>query len=174
MGYIFWGYFCILFSLHFTIGSIQLDLPPDFLGYILIFAGLRQMSFQSYFFQRGKPFAVILAVLSFLQAPISIFELSVLIGTILLLLLDDKMIRGICEIEEKQQIALGGKTLRTVWNVKVIFSVCMVILWVAHSAIISVALITMVMIQIVFLVYIYKVKKGCEGQPWMNTKEEKE
>lgn len=179
MGYIFWGYFCILFSINFTVGSGQIGLPPVFLGYILLFLGLSKMESKSLFFQKGKPIAMLLTVFCFLEflgiIPRDIFDFFILIGIILVLNLDDKIICGICDIEEKQCMKLGGKSLRKVWYAKAVLSICAALLLILHSEIVSVLLLARVIAEIVFLVFIYRAyraKKGCEGQTWINRKQE--
>ncbi len=181
MGYIFWGYFCLLFYLNFTFWNRVISLPPDFLGYLLIFAGLRQMTAESHSFKNARPFAIILAVLSFLDficmIPIDTSLIFVFIGIqeLLFLLMEGKILQGICEMETKHHFLPRGKTLQKLWVGEVILYVCKGIFFVMKMKIRTVTVVIFVALLVVraaIFISLYQVKK--DYGKWFVTQEKEE
>lgn len=179
MGYIFWGYFCLLFNLNFTFWNRVISLPPDFLGYLLIFVGLRQMTAESHSFKNAKPFAIILAVLSFLDfiymIPIGNSLIFVFIGiqVLLFLLLEGKILQGICEMETKHHFLLRGKTLQKLWVGEVILYVCGGIFFVMMLRTVTMVIsIALLVVRVAIFISLYQVKK--DYGKWFVTQEKEE
>lgn len=59
---IFWGFIFIFFDFNITIYSTVIGLIPEFLGYIFIIQGLSQLSFESNYFEKARPFGIVLEV----------------------------------------------------------------------------------------------------------------
>ena len=61
MSYIFFGW--LLVFLNFTINGF--DILPDFIGYLLIFAGVNKLAEKSPYFGEARIFALVMCMVSF-------------------------------------------------------------------------------------------------------------
>lgn len=105
--------------------SVNLEVPPDFLGYLLILIGMHKCREESRHFANARSFSWVGLILSGLwfgikltgikNMPFSvpvIMELAELAVSIIVVYL---MVAAIREQEELMQLRLGGKILKWVW-----------------------------------------------------------
>ena len=131
MQYIFFGW--LLVFLHFRINGF--DLLPDFIGYGLIFAGCRQLSSLSHYFNKTKVIAAFMCLFHFselLQLKtitieneffmifIVMFDIALMLVPLLMMYLITK---GISTIEEDRQCYLGSDTLMRILKIELFFYV---------------------------------------------------
>ena len=59
---LFWGFFFIYLNFNLNLNQYSLNILPNFVGYILLLQGMKQLEEESRFFRRARPFAVGMAV----------------------------------------------------------------------------------------------------------------
>lgn len=122
---IFIGFIFALLDFDLDIGRASIGLIPDFIGYILILNGFKEMSQHSSFFSMAIPRVQGMAVLSTVAYLIDLFGadlgiISTLIGlagTILSIYIAYDTVKGIQDTERIYSINLNGQALRSAWNV---------------------------------------------------------
>lgn len=125
---IFIGYIFVFF--HFRINGF--DILANFAGYVLIFLGLCQLAHHAPALQKAKPYAIAMAVMSFISAvagvmgyyndfiPLLIMNIvSVAVSVYLLLLVDT----GILEMEQALGADLEAVGLLKIWRFQATFTV---------------------------------------------------
>lgn len=136
MAYIFWGY---IFSLvDFNINSF--DLLPDFIGYLLIFIGVHNLSVISKYFNKARIFAVIMTVLTFsdllhfdtITIEQDFFAALLVLANLILsfvpIYLMYLITRGIGDLEQQCGNDLGFVTLLRLWKAVFLFTVLVYVL----------------------------------------------
>lgn len=126
MGLSLIGFLFIAFDVGVTLaGNMKLEVPPDFLGYLLILIGMHRCREESRHFANARSFSWVGLILSGLwfgikltgikNMPFSvpvIIELAELVVSIIVIYL---LVAAIREQEELMQLRLGGKALKWVW-----------------------------------------------------------
>lgn len=122
---LFWGIFFIYLNFNLDLSGHQLNLLPDFVGYILLILGMQDLAGESAFFKKAKPFAIgmtvysalvwVGALLGFAMEGV-MFELLSLAALLVSLYISWLLICGILEMEAQQEADWGGKTLRSRWK----------------------------------------------------------
>ena len=167
MTLIFVGY--LLTSFHFTINGI--DLLPDFLGFILIAAGLWQMADKSNHFERSIPWAIGGTVLSVLPHILDLFTvpfegpISVLVSwvyTAVILFISYNIIAGVGDLEETVDMDLGYENLNLVWKIQAVSTIAGALLsyvpiGLFHTIVLILSIIGLGM-HIAFLVLFFKAR----------------
>lgn len=153
---IFTGLIFVFLSFSLTIGdSVIIDFIPDFIGYILIFQGLNQLSGESYKFVKMKPYAMgmvlytgILYAMDLLGISANLnVEVNLVLGaisTVLELFILYNIVMGIHDIELNRNYFLNASQLKTYWKVMTVFSVITYIMLFLPSLLIISALIEFV------------------------------
>ena len=106
-------------------GGMLLELPPDFLGYLLMSIGAGKLQEESRFFQKGKGFGYmaagvsgflfLLRLLSLSYAPMSVL-ISLEVAELVLMAVNVYLlISGLRELEQTKQLKLHGKTMWWLW-----------------------------------------------------------
>lgn len=169
---IFWGFFLIFFN--FTINNF--DLLPDFLGYGLIVYGLGKLAGESEYFKRGEYFSMGMFLLDlffglykfyvgldYVNSLISLFDI---ITSIIFLYIIYLIIKGITDLEKRDQLYYYSDTLFTIWKVLVVCHIAIHVLSLIYSEVTlmlaTVFILTGFFANIVYLVYLYKVCKKYE------------
>ena len=156
---------------HAHININEFDLLPNFLGFFLVFLGLRQLEHQANSFGKGKPWALGLAIFHLITLfPISlpvpaygIIELLSLSASAYLIYL---ICIGVRELEQSRGQDLGSQKMLTIWK---LYTVCVlaaalltyVPLGFAMLIGIVLAVVSLVCI-ILLLVRLYRVYKALE------------
>lgn len=122
---LFWGFFFICLNFNLTFNGHQLNILPDFVGYILLIRGMGELAAESAFFERARPFAAGMAVYAailWIGALLGvtsdgwIASLLELATTVLALYISWLLIRGVLEMEERKAADWGGKPLLGRWK----------------------------------------------------------
>ncbi len=165
---IFIGYLFIMF--HLTING--LDLLADFVGYLLIYQGLSELSVKSASMTKGKPWAMGLTVygIAVLLAQLytlftgeefnsSTISVLTLFATIANLYVNYCIVIGVRELEEYDHLELGSKVLLQLWKMQLVLQVVLSVLafvaLYAYQLLLVLSIIALV-VNIVYLYYFYK------------------
>lgn len=165
---IFIGLLFIFFNYSIEINGMVIGLIPSFVGYILIFIGINEVSYLSEYFQRTKPFvigmflySVILYLMDLtlgnsqnLSVPMLFVGIAALIAFYYITYL---IIAGIREVEGKHQCELNGLVLYRRWGLVVVFNV-LSYFGVVSLSILYIAVCALLVVQIMFLVSFYQTK----------------
>jgi len=180
MQQIFIGYLFLFFN--FEINGI--DLLPGFIGYILIFVGLGKLKNESSYFQKARPWAIVMTVfeiLSFAELMIQT-ELSVLLfrilglaGAAISIYIMYCIVMGIGGIEKTYSVPMGYEKLMLLWKIASVLRIAIAVVTLLPTelgVIISIELaIVGIIVNIIFLVHINKAKKAYKNIPmnlWNN------
>lgn len=171
---IFIGYLFLFFN--FEINGI--DLLPGFIGYILIFAGLGKLKNESIFFQKARPWSIVMTVfevLSFakliIQTELSILLFSILgfAGAAVSIYIMYCIIKGIGDIEKTYYITIGYEKLMLLWKIASVLRIATAVLTLLPTELVVVISIGLagigLIFHIIFLVYINRARKAYENIP---------
>ncbi len=172
MLYIFIGYILVFF--HLKINGF--DLLMDFVGFFMIYAGLKQIANEAHSFEKAMPWAMGMGIASLFGNVISFTEfayelhyvlvalnlLTAFAAVYLLYLIGD----GVFELERNFDIILGAEKLRQVWIVQAVTNIGASILSVIPTEVtMMIALgcaVVCIIANIAFLVYWHGVRKAYE------------
>jgi hypothetical protein len=170
MGKIFIGLLFALLDFDIDLGSSKIGLIPDFIGYIIIIAGLREMSYENSFFAKSIPWSVGMVVYSAFCYIGNLFGIWTneyitiilsIIGTVILFYLLHLIIKGIIEIQNRCEISLYGDNLRQMWIYALAFQILSYItLFSSISALTLICILGSFILSILLLIYIYKAKEA--------------
>jgi hypothetical protein len=117
----------IFLDFSLNLGQIRLELIPDFIGFIAMLGGLKDLSGESPAFEAARPFATFMAFytgiawfLDLLGITVSLGVLSFLLGLaalIISLYITYKIITGVKDMEETYRTHLNSDSLKAAWNV---------------------------------------------------------
>lgn len=169
MNNIFWGMLFIFLDFHLEFGGSKIGLIPDFIGYILIAYGIRELTTGRDRFSRMRTLAVVLTVynaalyaMDFLGMSISLLpEVSIVLGLASLLAslyFSYNIVMGIKDLEAALEQDIGARRLYTVWTISAILSLAIYVL-ILIPVLNVLSIIAGLIVGIVFLVYLYRAKK---------------
>jgi len=173
MNLIIWGLVCVFLDVNLPIGPVTIDIIPDFIGFILIAAGMQAYISQSENYRKMRPFvwgaaAVSAAVyIANMFGVISLNTLPSVIITIILMVLylitTYYIYRGVRELEQKQGCVLGADNLRIIWIVMAAAEALTLICYYL-PVLILLQMIVSFAANVAFLVQIIRIKKILEPQ----------
>lgn len=118
---LFWGFFLIFLDFNLTVNHHVLEVLPDFVGYLFLMRGLAELTPESPLFEKIRPVALVLAILSGLQwlgallgfrAAGVLLDLTLLAGTLYLIW---ALIASIREAETFRGADLNSAGLQKLW-----------------------------------------------------------
>lgn len=122
---IFIGLFFFLIDFNIDIGSIRIGLVPDFVGYVLLVSGLREIRHHSSAFKECEDGSKIMVVISGIIYILDLFgmmsQISIistvfgLLRQLGLLYVLYKLVAGIADIQRKVSVFLGAEALKSTW-----------------------------------------------------------
>lgn len=122
---LFWGFFFIYLNFHLNLNQYSLNILPNFVGYILLLQGMKQLEEESHFFRRARPFAVGMAVYEAILWVGAVFGIvsDSRIGTVLgwismvvSLYVSWLLIQGVLAIEQQSERDLLGAQMYSRWK----------------------------------------------------------
>lgn len=131
---IFVGLLLVFLDFNLDIGITRVGLIPDFIGYILIYQGLGEISLLSGWFAKVRPFALGMSIYTALTyagdllgmwAQQNIWFISVLLGLVSVgvsLYISYGIVMGVKDLEVSEGRRLEGERLYQVWRMLAIFS----------------------------------------------------
>ena len=162
----------LFFHFNLNIGSVAINLFPDFIGYILILIGLRKISNVNRNFEKIRPIAIAMCVYSSIEFVLGFFNFSlstILIWTVILFSLLSSIItfcviysivKCVEDVELRRGCNLNTSKLKTVLKIIIICVLLSVLLSFFISTLLSLicTLVSWVAIFI-FMVNFYKTTK---------------
>ena len=122
---LFWGVFFIYLNFNINFNGHQVNLLPDFVGYILLLLGANEFAGKSAYFGRVKPFAIGMAVYSAAVWLGALFSVSLggwpdlllpLAAMAVSLYISRLLIGGVREMEKQEDDCWGGFILHNRWK----------------------------------------------------------
>jgi len=155
MNKIFWGLIFLFFNIN--IGSISI--LPAFVGYILIFMGMKDYP-QVERFAKARPWAIAGAVLSAVTwLPIvNLQGIPMLLGTSFQLITTYWLAVGMMEVEGLYGIELSAIKLSKAWNVMAVGLIASIILAFLLETLAAIAMLIGMIAGIVYVVTFYRCK----------------
>ena len=178
MSYIFFGWQLVF--LNFTINGF--DILPDFIGYLLIFAGVNKLAEKSPYFSEARIFALVMCMVSFSDLlhletvtieSESLFMLLLMTASILMTFIPVYMMylitRGVADLEWETGVCLGADTLMRIWKINLlatlllcaagVLSVTLLNILAGLWLIVAVVTICILVFNIAWAICFYKCKK---------------
>lgn len=123
---IFYGFLFVFLDFNLNLNGVVLGLLPDFVGFLLIARGLREIEALNSRFVRVRPWVIgmvvytlILYMLDLMAGSVKMDLLSLLLGIaglVVQLYISFQIVTGITELETERSWHLQGQQLKTVWT----------------------------------------------------------
>ena len=131
---IFYGMLLSFFDLNFSIGDSKIGLIPDFLGYILMLKGVRELAIESDHFTKVKSYIKLMVVYTLYLYTMGLLGISGQINeifnimlaitfAIISLYITYNIVMGIADIEERYKYNLKSEMLYSLWKAHAIFTI---------------------------------------------------
>jgi len=132
---IFIGLLLVFLDFNLDLGTSRIGLIPDFLGYISILQGLKEMENKSVNFLKVIPVTKLALILSIVIYILDLAGLSLnpdnrilpvafgIVMTIISLYISYYIVQGVFDLQEKTGYDLNGNKLHTAWKLVAVFSV---------------------------------------------------
>lgn len=134
MNKIFIGLFFVFIDVNVSLGGSAISLIPDFIGYLLIYSGLKQMQKESYWFGRTKSLTIVLFIYSafgffsdltgLIPTVVSGRAAVILLGylsTVAGLYIAWSIIKGIKDMEQEKEHNFFGRRSMASWKMIALF-----------------------------------------------------
>lgn len=128
---IFWGLLFIFFNYSINISNMSLGLIPDFIGYLLMLSGTKELISESEYFSKVRPVLIGMTILSLIFYVFDLFGMGMTNSGLVLLiniiavagsLYSSYMITcGVVDMEKSQHLELAADKLMYKWKVKAMF-----------------------------------------------------
>lgn len=168
---LFIGLILILFDFNFTIGNCIIGITPDFIGFLLIYKGFKEISPYTLIYEQTEKYSIIMIIFACVMyfgdliglvyiCDILVFFMRI-IYSIGKLFITYRMVQGIIDIERKNNAQLGGKSLNLLWICKagVLFTSCLGYFAPAFAILFG---IIGLIVSIAFTAYFYSAMKAFE------------
>ncbi|MEI8199083.1 MAG: hypothetical protein WCG21_03390 [Eubacteriales bacterium] len=173
MNLIIWGLVCIFLDVNLPVGPVTIDIIPDFLGFILIAAGMQAYVSQSENYRKVRPFvwgAAVISAAVYIANMFGVIPLNTLTSVIITVILmvlyliaTYYIYRGIRELEQKQGRVLGAENLKVIWIVMAAAEGLTLVCYYL-PVLILLQMIVSFAANVAFLVQIIRIKKILEPQ----------
>ena len=132
---IFIGLLLVFLDFNLDLGTSRIGLIPDFLGYLSIFQGLREMENRSVNFLKVIPITKLAIVLSIVIYILDLIGLSLnpdnrilpilfgIVMTIISLYISYYIVQGVLDLQERTGFEINGNKLYTAWKLIALFSI---------------------------------------------------
>jgi hypothetical protein len=169
MNKLFWGFFFLFLNFSLNFNGASLQLLPDWLGFILLFAACSELENESELFSKPRPFCIGLAAYTALLWLMDLLGISANLGilswilglatTCLNLYVAMLIVDAIANVEMHRNYDLCAAHLRKVWKV---LAVCTVI---THFLLIVpvLALICVLVAAVTSIVFLVAVNGTCKA-----------
>lgn len=126
---IFIGLVFVILNFNLNFNEVTIGLIPNFVGYILIIKGIKEVQNFEEYFKKAIPVSVIMAVYSFVVWVMNILAVEtsevvmLMVGiftSILALYVKWVIIKGIALIEDKEKYDLYSDKLKVLWFIMVV------------------------------------------------------
>jgi hypothetical protein len=169
MGSLFWGLFFILLDFNVTFNTCVLGLLPDFVGFLLILRGLKELQQYSAEFVKIQPVVILMAVSKFITYLLDLTGVTAqnqtvmaVVGLVFLLFylyIEYEIICGIRDMERVLEMDCNARPLLSLWKVIACFGILANLVYIFAPAVSILFLIVLVIADLVFLYTFYQAKK---------------
>lgn len=132
MNKLFWGFLFVMLDFTIHIGHGSFSLFPDFIGYILLASGSRELYFESAHFDKAGGISIIAAFITgilFVMGLLGFSSPLLSIGELIcFVMVCSHAVSGILDTETKYGRNLGGQRLYNLWVTSIVLSVVTVLL----------------------------------------------
>ena len=171
MNYIFWGFFFVILDFNITSDTMVISLLPTFVGYILLYKGLKILAPLSFRFVKIQSWTLAMAAYMGLVYFMNLFGVRNEIGglffflglgsTLLGFYIQFNVAMGIKDIELNHAVFLNADTLILLWKI-VAVGLLLVYVTLFIPPISLLVLIITVVANIIFLYYLAKARRAFE------------
>lgn len=169
MNKLFWGFFFLFLNFNLNFNGASLQLLPDWVGFILLYAACNELESESELFQKPRPFCIGLAVytgilwlMDLLGIGADLGILSWILGlaaTCLNLYISMLIVDAVANVEMRRNYDLCSAYLRRVWKVVAVATIAANVLLIVPVVALVCVLVAAVA-GIVFLVAVHKTRKA--------------
>lgn len=172
MNKLFWGFFFIFLDFSIDFDTMRIGLIPTFVGYLLLFFGLAELSEESSRFEKIRPFCIVMAVYTgflwvgdlfglSLTAPPVVWILLSAVAVVLSYYISYCIIWGIGDIEASNRYPLSAERLKKCWFALVILHmISFLCAFMQMIGIVFLGSIGAVVALICFLCFFYRTKNN--------------
>lgn len=172
MNKLFWGFFFIFLDFSIDFDTMRVGLIPAFVGYLLFFFGLAELSEESSRFEKIRPFCIVMAVYTgflwagdlfglSLTAPPVVWILLSAVAVVLSYYISYCIIWGIGDIEASNRYPLSAERLKKCWFALVILHmISFLCAFMQMIGIVFLGSIGAVVALICFLCFFYRTKNN--------------
>lgn len=180
---LFWGFFFLFINFNLSVNQHTLNVLPPFVGYILLWQGMRQLEGESEVFRGPQPFAVGMAIYTgilwlgdLLGIGSSGNWLEALLGLIAMavsLYVSWAVVQAVRDMEARRGTNLNGAAMQLAWTVMAVAQVVSYVLSLLLPLLALVGVVVALVGIILLLVAFWRGKKLYEQLPplWESTKE---
>lgn len=176
MGNICIGYILIFLDFNLNLGNCTIGLLPDFIGYICMINGLRELESESSNFQKAQPYAMGMSIYTGILYAVNLFGISANLGWLSEILAIVSMaityyilytiIIGVQDIERTRNVGLNSAKLKATWMPMVFLRVVTYItLLISLPTIAVICMIAWFILSITFLIALNKAKNLYKALP---------
>lgn len=168
---IFIGMLFVFLNFNLTVNGMVIGLLPNFVGFILVYVGLGEISADSRIFADTRPWAIAATVYSFVLYVLDLFGLAsqelliIILGLIqggLSIYISYKIIMGIKEVEAARGADLQSDGLYKIWLPLVVLSLSVYALIILPPVMV-IATIAALVLNVIFLIRFSRTANAYEG-----------
>ena len=171
MRYIFIGLILNFLDFNVNFGSSNIELLPDFVGYILMYQGMKELSGDSEWFRKLPSFTIAMAIYSGIIFVLELFGMSTessiwlfiilgIISQIISLYIIYGIIMGIMDMERDNTWELYSEPLFSAWKVIVVCSILVIPLMLVLPVLSLIGAIIQLIASIYFLISFNRTKNA--------------
>lgn len=181
----FLGFFFVFLNFNLNLNQHSLNVLPGFVGYILLFQGMRAMEAESHYFKSLRPFAVGMAVYTAIlwtgdllgvgssEYQLIITNILALLSAVTALYISWGLAQGVLETEDRRGADLNGRGIYKMWKVLAVLQIVNTVIgWMADLANITALAVLVVplgiaglIVIILYLIAWWKAVRAWEGLP---------
>jgi hypothetical protein len=169
--YIFIGLILNFLDFNVNFGSSNIELLPDFVGYILMYQGMKELSGDSEWFRKLPSFTIAMAIYSGIIFVLELFGMSTessiwlfiilgIISQIISLYIIYEIIMGIMDMERDNTWELYSEPLFSAWKVIVVCSILVIPLMLVLPVLSLIGAIIQLIASIYFLISFNRTKNA--------------
>lgn len=131
---IFFGLLFIFFNYAINVNNMSLGLIPDFIGYLLMLSGTKELISESEYFSKVRPALIGMTILSLIIYVFDLFSMGVTTSAGLVILINIIAVAGslyssymitcgVVDMEKSQHLEFAADKLMYKWKVKAMFMI---------------------------------------------------
>ena len=179
MDKLFWGFFFLFLNFNVNMDASSLELLPNWVGFLLLYAACNELEAESEMFQKPRPFCLGLAVYSGILWLMDLLGIGAdlgivswilgLVATCLNLYVSMLIIDALTNVEMRRNYDLCVAHLRKVWKVQAVATIAANVLLIVPVIALVCALVAGVT-AIVFLVAVHGTRKAWRNMLYEQSK----